>query len=416
MPNPWANLPGSRPDGSTKAISNTIIIALLLALIQNKAVLLFRLPVSNGFWVHHIPQLIIWLPSTLVMDILMLAICYSLASYANGSVANLLANSLSVTAFITTVLNSLVYYSTGGLLHLGFILVTIQHPSGIWDMVSDHFSILVGNISILVACAYYISRFAICRTWIETQHYSLLPSDQDVESGNRKTVLPTSLVSNRRKYVPAACGSLAMYGMLVILLRPSFPWNSLIRTPVLSLALEGLHKLFRSTPHHHGPEAMYAAPRVMLPTSPAYLGNRIDHVVLFVLESGREDAVPNPERFVHNVGLEFLEPYKPTDVMPFLTSLHQSSWVVPNVTASADYTTKSFTNIIAGAWPANQDHAVIEAHPKSLSYQEPLPKALNRFAMSRGRQASSAYFSAGKDDFVEYDKVIQKLGFDRYYK
>ncbi|TKX18910.1 sulfatase-like protein 4 [Elsinoe australis] len=206
-----------------------------------------------------------------------------------------------------------------------------------------------------------------------------------------------------------------MYGMLVILLRPSFPWNSLIRTPVLSLALEGLHKLFRSTPHHHGPEAMYAAPRVMLPTSPAYLGNRIDHVVLFVLESGREDAVPNPERFVHNVGLEFLEPYKPTDVMPFLTSLHQSSWVVPNVTASADYTTKSFTNIIAGAWPANQDHAVIEAHPKSLSYQEPLPKALNRFAMSRGRQASSAYFSAGKDDFVEYDKVIQKLGFDRYY-
>lgn len=413
---PWANLPGPTPDGSTKRISNTIGIALLLALLQNKAVLVFQTPVSDGFWLHHSPQLILWLPSILVLDILMLATCYTLTRYTSGTIANLLANGLAVTIFVTTLLNSLVFYTTGSLLHLGFILVTMQHPSEIWGMISDRFLMFLGNMSILIACAYAILRFATYRTWIDTQHYSLLPSDQDVESGNKETVLPNSLLSNCRKYVPAACGSLALYGILVALLRPSFPWNSLSRTPVLSLAVEGLHKLYRTTAHHHGPEKMYAAPKRILPGSPAYLQNRIDHVVVFVLESGREDAVPNPERFVHNIGLRFLEPYKATDVMPFLQNLHQSSWIVPNVTASADYTTKSFSSIIGGVWPANQDHTLVEAHPNSLPYQEPLPKAFNRLAMSRGRRASSAYFSAGKDDFVEYNKVIQKLGFDRYYK
>ena len=209
---------------------------------------------------------------------------------------------------------------------------------------------------------------------------------------------------------------LACYTVLVALFRPTVPWNQLSRTPILSLASQTVHALVRPPSHHDQLGDVFTAPRANLRASEAHLTNRIDHVVVIVLESGREDVVPTPDRFVQNVGLEFLPPYAATDVMPFIRGLHENAWVVPNVTTSSDYTTKSFSTIMGGVWPVNQDHTTIESNNVSLPYQIPLPTLFERFATSRARDSASGYFSAGRDGFMHYDKVIAKLNFDQYHK
>ena len=416
----------SDDSGSIKSRRNVLEIALLLALIQNKLIFLLRIPTSNGFLVHHILQLVVWLPSLIVLDLVVFVAIYTLRAYASGTVIISLANALTFVTFATTSINGLFYYATGNTLHMDFLFSSLADPASIWNLIRDSTLPLGANMLFLGGCAFIISRYINTLNilewkWSRTQSYTLVSSDQDLEGAHKESVeiseaCDSKLRAIRRYRNIIIMVLLAIYGVLIALFRPSVPWNQLSRTPTLSLASETLHTLFRTSLHHDQHGDVFTAPRANLRASDAHLTNRIDHVVVIVLESGREDLVPNPEKFVQNVGLKFLPPYQATDVMPFLRGLHENSWVVPNVTTSSDYTTKSFSTIIGGVWPVNQDHTTIEANNVSLPYQIPLPRLFERFATSRGRNSSSGYFSAGRDGFMHYDKVIAKLNFDRYYK